>query len=300
MKSKNAKNTIIILCLVLLVGFTFFRFKIESNETKLNQQKQEHLQGIRDVVNEVNDKTEEQLSDWETDYIMFNQGKTLYEDYVMTADDMMNVLRDNGVRVDKFNNYDDLYSSFKFAEDRGLKIRYSVPNFNDDLEITRKAIIQLDAIEEANQVAEITLNFDSIYQFLADASFDGESVTVPISSEAYSGDEYSKFEQEYFLDKFSDFISENSNSEIPSGYLYQLYKENIMSVDLSLLEKNHTLAECTRVSDDGSGLETFKVHIDCASFTSCVFAFDEDYDETILEMQRIANKFDIDLQNINK
>lgn len=288
------------ICLLLLVGITFFKFKKESEETKLNQQKQEHLQEIRGVINEINDKTEDQLSDWETDYLMFNQGKTLYEDYVTTADDMMNVLRDNGIRVDKFNNYDSLYSSFKFAEERGLKLRYSVPNFNDDLIVNRKAIIQLDAIEEANQVAEITLNFDSIYQFLADASFDGESIAVPISSEAYSGDEYSKFEQEYFLDKFESFKEENSDSEIPNGYLYQLYKDNVMSANLSLVEKDHTLAECTRVSDDGNGLETFKVHIDCASFTSCIFAFDEDYDETIQEIQRIADKYDLDLQNINK
>lgn len=310
MKKNKIKNTIVVICFIAFIGLGYHLFKENIRQEEMS----EHSSELFDLVKNETKETEDQLQAWSdyytgTDGIDFvsryfgdtsvgNSLRTLYDDYVTTADEMKNILEENGIRINKINNWDSIYQILQKEEDRGTKIRYSVPNFNDETIMTRYAIVQLDAIDKANEVAEITLNFDSFYQFLADASGDSESIVVPYSASVYSGDEYKKdFEKENFYTVVENFKNENPENGVAEAYLYELNKENIINTNFELVEHGHIIANCERVADDGQSLVSFKIHFDCNTGSSaCLLAFDEDYQSKKEKIEKFANKYSIEMK----
>lgn len=285
----NIKKNIVIVCFIAILIGTFLLSMNKREEQEQAKERKEFLSLIQSKIEDYNRySTEETIYGWKFDYK--DTSRELFEDYVTTADEMIKLLEEKGFDFDKIQDSENFLKILQNAEKEGFLIRYDLSVL--DLAYAGSLhfpFMQLDASKQSNEIVEIWTDFDRVVSSFIQAVGEGEKVVVKFEYNVYSYDEYlPDFEQDD-LGKISTFYEENLNNGIRGKDLFTLKQAYVATIDFTLAEYGHAIIEGTRYITEDKCFEPFKLHLDCNNPTAaCIFAFDEDYEDTKNEIARYA------------
>lgn len=255
---------------------------------------------IETLIEIQNQYVEEQFDTWENEYegerdwfrdlvsngnyVNPNTGsdvKVLLDDYVTTSDEMLDVLHENGIELEKFACYDYFVDCFKKAEENGYLIRYVIPDLTSTATVA-ESVIQLDGIDVDNQVVEITFKIDSVAKTLTEAWETNGPAACPYVTYVYSGDDYkTKTVEEtvVILEEINNKCEELGSDSC--SVLRSINKENILNMQVNVTEEGTAEVVYKRVPKIGEDAIEEKIYLDCIDDYGCILSFEDEREENL-------------------